>query len=242
LEYPHQVDHLFLDNCAHFTEQERQDILESYFPDLTPTENGDHLIQLWDMVSHLFKYFPWCFKDDDHKLDTPAPHVAVLHNIALDYLRAGKDYDVAYKAAFNHEKVKYIQDLTVQTTVLRWNGSILKSYTDRIFEYELNPNINQTFISADRNLRFPEMTSYIKMHYVPSSRIEPINRSNLKSYQARHNSPFLFDESSLPPVPEESGEYLIEAWKELIELNKKNEKPVSIDQINTQLALWFSNN
>lgn len=241
LEYPDEVQHLFLDNCAHFTDEERADILQSYFPDLTPQHSGDHLIQLWDMVSHLFKYFPWCFKDENHKLSTPAPPIAVLHNIALEYLQAGKDYDLAYKAAFNHEKVSYIQDLTVSTFILRWQGSILKTYTDRIFEFELNPNVKQSFISADRNLRYPEMASFIKTQYGQHENESQLN-PELIAYKASDDTADAFEGIGVPPKPTATGEYLVEAWKQLLDTTDKNKLNVSLNQINKHLALWYLNN
>lgn len=240
LEYPDQVNCLFLDNCAHFTDQERQDIFQSYFPDLTPVQDGGHLIKLWDMVSHLFLYFPWCFKDESHKLKTPAPPIEVLHSIAMEYVQAGKDYDLAYKAAFNHEKVEHIQALTVPATIFRWQGSILKSYTDRLFEYEQPPHITQADISADRALRFSEMTRYIQKHYVsnqPQHVISSSPQSGESAAEVYESPPGL----GVPPKPEPSGNYLIKAWNRLVEFDKKNNIQLSLHKINHQLNDWYSN-
>jgi len=239
IEYPNQVGHIFLDNCAHFTDQERADILKSYFPDLTPKEDGSHLVQLWEMVSNLFKYFPWCFQDEAHKLNVPSPPVEMLHSIAMDYLFAGADYYIAYKAAFNHEKIDYIQELTCPTTVLRWKGSILKKYTDRIFEYDLNPNIGQADISADRQSRFSEMMDCIREKFLSDDRY---NSEDFKIEKPMSNEVTQsIDQDLAPrPIPEMSGEYLLSAWSSLIKHNENREENVKLSDINLQLIQWYT--
>lgn len=233
-----QIEHLFLDNCAHFTDEERTEILKHYFPNLTPQSNGSHLLKLWEMVTHLFKYFPWCFQDEAHQLHVPMPPIELLHGIAMDYLRAGPGYDIAYKAAFNHEKVDYIQELNVPTTILRWEGSILKKYTDRIFEYELQPNIEQHFISANRESRFTEISDVIQSKYTLEN-----------EYDKHDYARFVIDEvnssgqkevfSNKPPSPEISGKYLIKAWSALQDATK-NTSDNDLSKISQELIRWYS--
>ncbi len=165
IEFPDKIEHLYLDNSAHFTEDERSKILKHYFPDLTPKEDGSHIKQIWEIASNLFNYFPWCFQSAEYALNLPPIPVEVINSVAIDFLIAGKDYDKAYRAAFMHEKVEYVQQLEVETTILRWQGSILKPYTDRLFDYQLPPNINQKVISAPQAQRFAEIKDYIQKTY-----------------------------------------------------------------------------
>ena len=244
IKFPEAVSHLYLDNCAHFTSEEREKVLENYFPDLTPQMDGSHLVMLWDMVSSLFQYFPWCFKDEEHMLSGPVPPAGVLDAIAQDYLRAGANYDIAYKAAFEHEKIDYIQLLKVPTTVLRWEGSILKKYTDRIFDFDLPANVSGQKISADRSLRYKEIADHISESYVSDVsfseaklklKLEANNKVNIDSkYQHK------------PPAPDLAGLYLIRAWHELKDqeylFTNQEIKSESQDAIGLQNKLldWFS--
>jgi len=239
LEYPDAVSHIFLDNCAHFTDDERASILKSYFPDLRPKMDGSHLILLWEMVSNLFKYFPWCFQDEEHKLKVPSPPIELLHAIAMDYLRAGPDYYLAYKAAFHHEKVEYIQQLKIPTTILRWQGSILKKYTDRIFEYDLNPNIGQKTISADRANRFSEMSVCIQENYNSDSHYDQSDLAGFTKDNIRTVDTGM--QMSIPaPSPQLSGEYLLAAWSSLCKNVKSNDVTSNLSDINQQLIQWYS--
>lgn len=213
IEYPESVSHLYLDNCAHFTDEERSSIKENYFPDLSPDVDGTHLSRVWDIVYHLFKYFPWCFKDDDHKLDGPLPSAKVLHGIVLDYLKAGAAYHLAYSAAFDHEKAAYIQKLSVPTTIFRWEGSILKKYTDRIFEYDLPSHIQGIRIPADRALRSTTMTAHMteqngSEHHYSADEIVQKHQAVSEPLGIENDATAITE----LPHPEHSGQYLVEAW------------------------------
>jgi len=245
LEYPDHVSHLFLDNCAHFTAEERQAVLENYFPDLTPRADGEHLVILWDMVSSLFQYFPWCFKDEEHKLSGPIPPPAVLHTIVKDYLKAGADYDLAYKAAFDHEKVDHIQSLKVPTTVLRWQGSIIKKYADRIFDHDLPANVSGKVISADRSLRYKEIAEHIAESYISDQQYA--KDTLVKDLIINEKENINTDDQDESPTPDAQGLYLIRAWHELKDKDMlssiKNNSPVEPDPkvLQRQLINWFSN-
>ena len=164
LDYPNNVSHLFLDNTAHFTTSERDEIMEAYFPDFSVKEDGSHLPKIWHTVDNLFKYFPWCFQDEDHKLSLPEMPLPIIDNVVRDYLISGDGYDWAYRAAFMHEDRQHIYKLQVPTTIFRWAGSILRKYTDRIFDREMAININGVSIPIE-NDRYEEMSNRIKNNY-----------------------------------------------------------------------------
>lgn len=244
IEYPDEVEHLFLDNCAHFTEEERTNILKEYFPDLNPDKNGDHLVRLWEMVSGLFQYFPWCFKDEEHKLSSPMPPPSILHQIVMDYLVAGGDYDIAYRAAFDHEKVEYLQTLTRPATIFRWQGSILKKYTNRLFDYDLPKNIFSQPISADRALRNQEMVNYIEQTYKSDKSFNFTSGENQLSVDTIEERTLVEE----PPRPTEDGLYLIKAWHQLRDIQLLSDGPaIARNEINPielqkQLYTWYQLN
>jgi pimeloyl-ACP methyl ester carboxylesterase len=59
LTYPNDIKNLYLDNPAHFSEEEFQQISEKYFVNLTPKPDGNHLQNLWNHVRESMMYFPW---------------------------------------------------------------------------------------------------------------------------------------------------------------------------------------
>jgi pimeloyl-ACP methyl ester carboxylesterase len=139
--YPDDVVQLFLDNAAHFDDEERNEILASYFPDLSPQPDGSHLTQVWQMASQFFSFFPWFKNTEAHRVSTYTPTVEMINTAAMEFLQAGPHYDAAYRAAFEHEKAENIAKVSVPTTLFRWKGAMLLQYIDGLIERGLPANV-----------------------------------------------------------------------------------------------------
>ena len=152
--YPEDVAHLFLDNAAHFTDEERNKILESYFPDLSPKADGSHLSKVWQMSSQFFNYFPWFMKDEAHQVSANQPPVNMINTSAMEFLQAGEHYDSAYRAAFEHEKAENLAKVKVPTTLFRWKGAILLKYIDDLIAIGLEKNVEVIETEAPIQARY----------------------------------------------------------------------------------------
>lgn len=139
--YPAEVGHLYLDNAAHFDDAARTEILQDYFPDLSPQADGSHLQQVWKMANQFFNYFPWFMNTEAHRVSTYAPTTPMIHTTVMEFLNAGPHYYDAYKAAFEHEKAENLAQVTVPTTLFRWKGAMLLPYIDDLIGRGLNPNV-----------------------------------------------------------------------------------------------------
>lgn len=165
LSYPTYLDHLYLDNTAHFTDKLRSKILKSYFPDLSPQYDASHLTKIWTFVHDLFVFFPWSWSKPAYRLNVPHPPKEVLNIIATDFLQAGKNYDRAYRAAFYHEKAEHIQKLKVPTIIFNWKGSILGAYIDALLKHKMPDNVSTIETPADRLQRGATMIQAIQQSY-----------------------------------------------------------------------------
>lgn len=234
LEYPDDVSCLFLDNAAHFDDALRSQILQHYFPDLSPQLNGNHLTQIWTMVSQMFQYFPWCFTTDEYALNRPQLPAAALHYIAIDYLKAGKHYDYAYKAAFQQERATFVQQLKVPTTIFRWNNSIITRYVDDLLAFEFPPNVSSFEINGDPTERMHLMTQFIKdkaegfLVCQVSEKIKPYADAPRIAYLKENNH---------PPKATADGLYLKQAWDALVLQNPT----LSAEEIQACLVDWYTN-
>jgi pimeloyl-ACP methyl ester carboxylesterase len=160
-QYPDMTDYLILDNAVHFTDEERQEIPARYFPDMNPKDDGEHLQMAWKMSSKLFSHFPWFSDSEENRISsTPAP-TALVHATALAYLNSGADYHQAYRAAFLNEDAKNMQAVTRPTNVIRWAGSILKKYADRLDGYDWPEHINMVHCSSEPESRFAAISSSV---------------------------------------------------------------------------------
>jgi hypothetical protein len=150
--YPKNTRGLILDNAAWFYDSERDAIMESYFPDISPQEDGSHLQLVWKMATQVYRYFPWYDRSSPVKNSVKIP-LSVVQQTALDYLTAGTEYDRAYRAAFLNERPEQLRGLSIPTRLMRWQDSMLKDYTDRLDGADLPANIKMCPAGAGKDNR-----------------------------------------------------------------------------------------
>jgi len=159
--HPEMADYLVLDNAVHFTDEERHRIMKDYFPDMSPQADGSHLQLAWHMSAMLYQYFPWFDQDEDCKVSDAQAPVELIHGTAMSYLVAGTDYDRAYRAAFRNEDARRVQTITRPTRILRWKGSILRRYADRLDDFEWPDHIKMVHCEASPEARYDALTDII---------------------------------------------------------------------------------
>ena len=150
--YPKNTRGLILDNAAWFYDSERDAIMESYFPDISPQEDGSHLQLVWKMATQVYRYFPWYDRSAPIKNSVKIP-LSVVQQTVLDYLTAGTEYDRAYRAAFLNERPEQLRGLSIPTRLMRWQDSMLKDYTDRLDGADLPANIKMCPAGAGKDNR-----------------------------------------------------------------------------------------
>ncbi len=148
-----RVTGVILDNAADFSDEERERIMDGYFPDLTPSEDGHHLARAWQVAHDSTLFFPWHCKDEGSRIAaTPAPAEA-MNLTALGYLRAGPEYEKAYRAAFHNERAERIQAISVPVSIIRWKSGILKRFTDRFDACDWGENVRMAHCDAGMEQR-----------------------------------------------------------------------------------------
>ena len=159
--HPDRVAFLVLENAVHFTDEEREWILADYFPDMTPRADGAHFERAWEMSARLFQRFPWFDDRPESDLGLPTPPVEVINATAIAYLLAGPDYQRAYRAAFLNEHAGRLQAVPCPTRVIRWQGSILRRYADRLDDFDWPVHIRMVHCGPDPGQRFEALTNVI---------------------------------------------------------------------------------
>lgn len=161
LAHPEKITRLYLDNAAHFEEDICNEILDNYFIDITPRKDGSHLIKLWDHVCNSCLFFPWYDESEKNRIAQELPPASIIQNIVNDYLSAGVDYALAYKAAFKNERANNVQSLVTNTTIFRWLGSPILKNIDALLQHKMPDNIIVVETPAEINSRFEVMTKHI---------------------------------------------------------------------------------
>ena len=138
-KFPVRVALLMLDSNGDFDDV-REEILDGYFPDLTPRRDGGHLLTIWDICRHLSVFFPWQSTRNKDRFATDVMAPELIQQAVDDYLRAGLNYKKAYLPAFYVENWQHAHQLTVPTTINRWPGSLILEHTDALIAKGLPGN------------------------------------------------------------------------------------------------------
>ena len=161
LTHPSEIKNLYLDNPAHFSKDEYQKIAENYFVNLKPKANGSHINTLWNHVRESMMYFPWYDHSPENQFSSLEPSPAIIADTLKEYLVAGDRYDELYRAAFLHERVEKIQQLSVPTVIFKWKASILLKYIDRLLSFQLPDNVRVVQTEKDILERYKKMVKII---------------------------------------------------------------------------------
>jgi haloalkane dehalogenase len=160
LTYPNEIKNLYLDNPAHFSEEEFEQISKRYFVNLNPKSD---LQTLWNHVRETMMYFPWYAHSPENQFSTIEPSPLLIAEIVKEYLMAGVRYDELYRAAFLHERVEKIQQLSVPTIIFKWKASILMKYIERLLSFPLPDNVRVIETEKDILSRYKKMAEVMKM-------------------------------------------------------------------------------
>lgn len=152
--FPARIAGVVLENAAAFSDVERQAMLEPYFPDLTPQQDGAHLALAWQMARQTFQFFPWYDTSEEARVTEGEPPETLVQATALACLQAGPDYARAYRAAFANERPEQLAAVTVPVRVMLWQDSILLDYGRRLQQARMPGNIEFIDVASGIEARY----------------------------------------------------------------------------------------
>ncbi|MEM6606408.1 MAG: alpha/beta hydrolase [Pseudomonadota bacterium] len=171
--FPDRCSGLLLENVAHFSDEEMTSITDGYFPDLSPRTDGAHLATAWEMAQRSMQVFPWHHKDhtrghsnvhavEDKQEEQPEPDTApidsnIVHRVALAFLKAGENYDRAYRCAFANERLERLVAVQKPVHIVVWDDGLLGAYTERIASADLPQNFTVHRASSGMQARMEKL-------------------------------------------------------------------------------------
>jgi pimeloyl-ACP methyl ester carboxylesterase len=129
--HPERVAAVAANGLVQLTAEERADILEKYLPPLVPRWDGSHLAWLWGRVREQAVFFPWHERTAAARMDFDMPAPERLHAGLLEFLRAGDNYAIAYRAAFESRPETLLPDMKVPLLVTAAARDPLQSHLGR---------------------------------------------------------------------------------------------------------------
>jgi len=153
---------LVLDNAASFTDAECERIMDGYFPSMAPAADGSHLARAWQVAHDATLFFPWHRPATARRLAAQVGSPAVMDLTARGYLSAGPGYAAAYRAAFRNERAERAQPIRAPLVIMRWQGSILKPWTDRFDAFDWGDNVRMAHCGPSVEDRWACLESHLQ--------------------------------------------------------------------------------
>ena len=115
--YPNRVTAMACNGVLVLTDDELENIRENYLPAYRPKWDGSHLTWLWSRMREQLIFFPWHQRTEEARMRLDISSPELLHENAVEVMRAGDNYRQAYGAAFEYRLEKFVPDLTVPTLI-----------------------------------------------------------------------------------------------------------------------------
>jgi haloalkane dehalogenase len=160
--HPERVAACALDGYVIFTPEEQRDLLAHYTPSLAPRWDGTHLVWLWARIRHEYAWFPWHRPGDGMRVDVDLPDARALHERMIDWLRAGENYFVAYKAAFRFDGAAVIRAVRVPTLLATMQPDPLVVHLDRL--PPLGPHMEVARTGWERQEIIDRIRAFLRRH------------------------------------------------------------------------------
>lgn len=100
VRYPARIGRAVLEGPVFISSAFQADLLEKYFPRMTPDQWGLHLQLFWNWRRDLFMYWPWYRVDYAAARLLGIPEPSDMHRFVMGLLQSGSYYDRAYRSAY----------------------------------------------------------------------------------------------------------------------------------------------
>jgi pimeloyl-ACP methyl ester carboxylesterase len=132
VRYPERVTGVFLDGIGLYTPEERASRIAHYTPSLQPQWDGGHLVRTWAMRREMLIFSPWYDRNGEARMARDLRSPQGLHDMAVDFLRAGEGYWRGYQAAFRYDAPAALKRVQVPTLLGGTPGDSLRKHLGRV--------------------------------------------------------------------------------------------------------------
>lgn len=122
--YPDRIVHAVLDGITDYGDAMRDKILANYAPKIVPDEYGVHLNWAFNFVRDQALFFPHFEKIPANRLNGPMPSPQILHDAALDVLKALDTYPLPYLAAFRYRALERMPLIEAPVLLLKADSEL----------------------------------------------------------------------------------------------------------------------
>ncbi|HSN71431.1 MAG TPA: alpha/beta fold hydrolase [Steroidobacteraceae bacterium] len=130
--YPDRISGAVANGYVVLSPEERDDIVAHYLPAFEPQWDGSHLTWLWARMREQTIFFPWYARHRANRLDFDVPSPETLQAGLVEFLRAGDNYRIGYRAAFTFRSLEALTKVRTPMLVTAADFDPLHEHLQRI--------------------------------------------------------------------------------------------------------------
>ncbi len=152
INYPKLVRKIIIDGIGMYNENEKQDMLENYTPEIKPDLMGMQINWAWHFIRDQNFFFPWYKKNSENQRKKGMQSPEELHDAAVEVLKSIDSYHHAYRAAFRYPKREQLPKVKQPLMLIYDEDDPLNKYKTEAFKF--SPNANECLIPSNSTLDF----------------------------------------------------------------------------------------
>jgi pimeloyl-ACP methyl ester carboxylesterase len=124
---PERVSHVAMSGVMYFDDDERDDLLAHYAPEILPDWFGGHLLQCWHLMRAQGLFWPWYRSEAAAALPgEPFVDPELIHRRVVEMLKSPDYWHRAYRAHFSYDLKAAIEAVSVPTGVgaVVWDANL----------------------------------------------------------------------------------------------------------------------
>tara|TARA_B100001559_G_scaffold315793_1_gene318296 strand:+ start:513 stop:2168 length:1656 start_codon:yes stop_codon:yes gene_type:complete len=116
-KFSNRIEAVSCNGVLVLTDDELEKIRAEYLPPFEPRWDGGHLSWLWSRMREQLVFFPWHERTKVARMKFSISDPLILHENAVDVMRAGDNYRSAYGAAFEYRLENFVPELKVPALI-----------------------------------------------------------------------------------------------------------------------------
>ena len=116
-QFSDRVEAISCNGVLVLTDDELEKIRAEYLPPFKPQWDGGHLSWLWLRMREQLVFFPWHERTQDARMQFSISDPSILHENAVEVMRAGDNYRSAYGAAFEYRLEQFVPELEIPALI-----------------------------------------------------------------------------------------------------------------------------
>tara|TARA_Y100000590_G_scaffold468618_2_gene652164 strand:- start:548 stop:1387 length:840 start_codon:yes stop_codon:yes gene_type:complete len=128
IQKPELVNKLIVDGIGMYSEEDKNDMLKNYAPEIKPDLMGSQINWAWHFIRDQNFFFPWYKRNFENQRKNGITSPRGMHYTTVELLKSIDSYHHAYRAAFRYPKKQKLNQVNQPILILYEKNDPLYKY------------------------------------------------------------------------------------------------------------------